>query len=559
MSSSTPTASSEQNPFLVRAAPTRMPSPLKTSPLIDGIVVGALSALNSRVVALLSSPDCSWLVAVSACGDVQAYDCIGLLDEAFAATFVLHLQCEVHSASAVLLSNVYPHVGCVVVGGDKGIMHIIAIEVVRPDPTARSRSKISASGNTSRQTEIVSYKLNRIYTMHMECDSGRIMSLCAFAFVQQPSLSSAASCPVACDRTLSTWSLLSYCTDKPYIAHWAMHTVAAPQLISAPKPSRRIDVDRALGGVQSMAVAPCGLWMAAGTSRGFICICDLRFSVLVKTIFTGSDTILSSIVICPAPPVSVDSSDDSSLGRHGKKSWFGSRKPSKSILLSPPGVPMDSGVVGGSALAPDQGPRVWVVTPSGGPEGDAVCAHNVATGCCDAKFEIVRGHMDTGDSRNSSISGVSSSVPVKDANGDEIIAADRYAEKLLLADYESSVLPTIRAISVAANVSNSMGAHAAAGGMFTAGSDRHLRYWSFAHPELCSCALLSPLGSPAQSEIFAHRCENGCALFTARSEDDSGKSETMTAQQRYRRGVDALVQNSVGDLVGVTAMCMIGR
>ncbi len=555
----TPTASAELNPFLVRAAPTRMPSPLKTSPLIDGIVVGALSALNSRVVALLASPDCSWLVAVSACGDVQAYDCIGLLDEAFAAPFVLHLQCEVHSSSAVLLSNAYPHVGCVVVGGDKGLMHIVAIEVVRPDPAARTRSMFAASGHSSRRTEIVSYKLDRVYTLHMECDNGRIMSLCTFAFAQQPSFYRAASCPVTCDRTLSTWSLLSYCTGKSYIAQWIMHTVAAPQLISAPKPSRRIELDRALGGVQSMAVAPCGLWMAAGTSRGFICICDLRFSVLVKTIFTGSDTILSSIVICPAPPASVHSSDDSSLGRDGKKSWFGSRKPSKSGLFSPPGVPMDSGVFGGSSVAADQGPRMWIVAPSGGPEGDVVCAHNVTTGCCDAKFEIVRGHSDSSDSRNSSFSGVSSSVPAKDVDGDEIIAADRYAAKLFLADYESSILPTIRAISVATNVSNGGGGHAVSGGMFTTGSDRHLRYWSFAHPELCSCALLPPLGSTTQSEIFAHKCENGCALFSARFEDDSGKSEATTTQQRYRRGMDALVQNSVGDLVGVTAMCMIGR
>ena len=30
-------------------------------------------------------------------------------------------------------------------------------------------------------------------------------------------------------------------------------------------------------------------------------------------------------------------------------------------------------------------------------------------------------------------------------------------------------------------------------------------------------------------------------------------------QQKYRKGLDALAQNSVGELVGVTAMCMIGR
>ena len=95
--------------------------------------------------------------------------------------------------------------------------------------------------------------------------------------------------------------------------------------------------------------------------------------------------------------------------------------------------------------------------------------------------------------------------------------------------------------------------------MFTAGSDRHLRYWSFAHPEQCSCSLLLPLRSQAHTEVFAYRCESGCALYSAQPQEDSDRGEVSTVQQKYRKGLDALAQNSVGELVGVTAMCMIGR
>jgi hypothetical protein len=136
--------------------------------------------------------------------------------------------------------------------------------------------------------------------------------------------------------------------------------------------------------------------------------------------------------------------------------------------------------------------------------------------------------------------------------------------------------------------------------MFTAGSDRHLRYWSFANPEQCSCTLLPPLATPnqAQTEIFAHRSEEGCAVFSAQPQVDADKGEVSTMQQkyvtrhkklrtsswffelfsqewwlsmpcvwraflrrrcRYRKGLDALAQSSVGELVGVSALCMIGR
>lgn len=551
LTSMSPPASAGQNPFLVRAAVSRVPPPLKPSPLIDGVVVGALSTMNARVVALLPSPDCSWLVAVSGCGDILAYDCVGLLEEAFVAPFVLHLQCEVHAASAVPLSNSYPCVGFVVVGGDKGFIHIVSIEVVRPDPASRSRSIFSGSSSSSRRTETVSYKLNHICTLSMECDSGRVMSVCAFASAQSSVFQQVAPSLAPSDQTPSTWHLLSYCTGKPYIAHWMMHTNITSQSVSAPKPPRQIDIERALGGVQSMAVAPCGLWMAVGTSRGFICICDLRFSVLVKKIFTGSDTILSSVVICCAPPVSVDASDNSSSLMSGKKKWFGSRSASKFTPLSPPGMLMGSAAGGNSAG--DQCPRMWVIAPSGGPGGDSVCAHNVSTAFCDAKFEITRGHMGGGDHCLDSFTGVSSSMSAKDASRDEI-AKDRYATQSLSSP---SVFPTVRAISVASSLGG--GGHSVAGGMFTSGSDRHLRYWSFTHPEQCSCALLPPLGSPLRSEIFAHRCENGCALFSAQAQEDAEKGETATSQQRYRKGVDALAQSSVGDLIGVTAMCMIGR
>jgi serine/threonine protein kinase len=541
-------ASAGQNPFLVRAPVSRVPLPLKPSPLIDGVVVGALSTMNARVVALLPSPDCSWLVATSGCGDILAYDCVGLLDEAFVAPFVLHLQCEVHAASAVPLSNSYPCVGFVVVGGDKGFVHIVSIEAIRPDSASRSRSIFSGSSNSSRRTEIVSYKLNHICTLSMECDSGRVMSVCAFAPAQNSVFEHVAPPLAPSDQTPSTWHLLSYCTGKPYIAHWIMHTHIASQSVSAPKLPRRIEIERALGGVQSMAVAPCGLWMAAGTSRGFICICDLRFSVLVKKIYSGSDTILSTIVICSAPPVTVDPSDNSSSLMGVKKNWFGSRAASKFAPLSPPGIPMGSAA--GGASAGDACARVWVIAPSGGAGGDSVCAHNVSTACCDAKFEITRGHTGGGDPRLDSLTGMSSSVSAKDASRDEI-ARDRYATQSLLSQ---SVFPTVRAISVASSLGGG-----GAGGMFTTGSDRHLRYWSFAHPEHCSCVLLPPLGSPVHSEIFAHRCENGCALFSAQAQEDSEKGEAATSQQRYRKGLDALAQSSVGDLVGVTAMCMIGR
>jgi len=86
-----------------------------------------------------------------------------------------------------------------------------------------------------------------------------------------------------------------------------------------------------------------------------------------------------------------------------------------------------------------------------------------------------------------------------------------------------------------------------------------LRYWSFAHPEHCSCSLLPPLASHGHSEIFAYRCENGCALFSSQPQDDSERGEASSMQQKYRKGLDALAQSSVGDLVGVTAVCMIGR
>jgi hypothetical protein len=547
--SSVHAASLERNPFLMRAAPLRVPSPLKPSPFIDGIVVGALTTLNARVVALLLSPDCSWLIAVSGCGDVMVYDCIGLLDEAFVAPFVLHLHCEVHSASTVLLSNSHPCVGFVAVGGDKGFIHIIAIEVVRADLATRSRSMSVGAGNSSRRTDIVSYKLNHVCTLSMECDSGRIMSICAVASTRQLSSNHAAGA-VGSDRNPSSWHLLSYCTGKSHIAHWGMHAAAAPHFVASPKPPRRIELDRVWGGVQSMAASPCGLWIAAGTSRGFVCICDLRFSVLVKKIYTGSDTVLTSVAVCTAPPVSADASDDGVTPRMGKAGWFGGRASSKLGLLSPPGIPMNSSTVGGDSAGDDKGPRMWVVVPSGGAGGDSVSAHNVSTGCCDAKFEITRGHVSGSENRSgSSSSGISMSATGVHSSND--LVSDRYATRLL---QSQSVLPSVRAITVASYVDNFI-----SGGMFTAGSDRHLRYWSFAHPEHCSCSLLPPLASHGHSEIFAYRCENGCALFSSQPQDDSERGEASSMQQKYRKGLDALAQSSVGDLVGVTAVCMIGR
>ena len=350
-------ASADRNLFLARSSSSRVRAALRPSPFIDGIVLGSLATLNARVVALLPSPDCSWLIAVSASGDVLAYDCTSLLDEAFVAPFTLPLLCEVHAASAVLLSNASPCVGVVAVGGDKGIVHIISIESVRPDYTARSRSIFA--GASSRRSEIVSYRLAIACTVSMECDSGRIMSVCAFAPALQPSASRAAAPAVGGD----VWRLLSYCTSKSYIAHWIMHGGAAPS-----KPPRRIELDRSLGGVQSMAVSPCGLWAAAGTSRGCICICDLRFSVLIKTIFTCNDTMLSSIVICPAPPVSVDPSDVAAASAGVRKGWFSGRSSSQFGPQSPPGIPMESSRGGSIGSGDASAPRMWVVVPSGGGE-----------------------------------------------------------------------------------------------------------------------------------------------------------------------------------------------
>jgi hypothetical protein len=199
---------------------------------------------------------------------------------------------------------------------------------------------------------------------------------------------------------------------------------------------------------------------------------------------------------------------------------------------------------------------MWVIVPSGGAGGNSVTAHNASTGCCDARFEISKGNAGGSDSRNGSISGIGGSASAKSTNSSDDLISDRYATRLL---QSQSVLPTVRAICVATNVGNGSHGLSISGGMFTAGSDRHLRYWSFAHPEQCSYSLLPPLASHSHSEIFAFRCENGCALFSSQPQDDLVRGEAPSMQQTHRKRLDAEVQSRVGDLVGVTAMCMIGR
>jgi serine/threonine protein kinase len=536
---------SGQNPFLMRSVAARVLSPPKASPFIDGTVVGALTTLNSRIVALLPSPDFSWLVAVSSKGDVSVYDCIGLLDEAFVAPFALHLPCEVYSASATLIPNSYPHVGFVAIGSDKGFVHIISIEVIGSDHAARPRAPFATSANSSSRSDVVLYKLMHTSTISMECDSGHILSVCAYLSTQHSVSGDAASDNMGSSQDSSSWRVLSYCTGKSYIAHWKMRGTVAPS-----KPPRRIELDRVLGGVLSIAPSPCGLWMAAGTSRGYICICDLRFSVLVKKIFTGSDTMLSAIAICSAPIFGADTSFAASRG--SKSGWFGNRQrpSSKFGPLSPPGVPLQT------VDSDESEQRVWVVVPCGGAGGDSVSAYNVSTGFCDAKFEITRGQGVSSESRDGSFNGSNSSISAKNDNSEKI-AKDRYGTQLL---QSQSVLPLVRAISIAATLGDGSNCRVA-GGMFTAGSDRHLRYWSFSQPEQSSCCLLPPLASTckAQSEIFAYRCENGCALFSAQPQEDSDRTEASSMQQKYRKGLDALTLSSVGGLVGVTAMCMLGR